>query len=374
MTSAGETHGGGEAEAHAGLSAEAVRSRAEALEFVPDGFITLTADGIIESANARAAAICGMPAQELIGRSVREVLSFQDMEGNSYWDVLDPVKTLHITTGHRERMLMLPSGRVVLVTARYLRRPDGSLFACTLGMRDAAGRMRAERQMTDLIATIAHELKSPIASMTGFTDTLLRHWDRFADADKQVMLRTIQDDGARVMRLVTDLLDVSWIDSGSLTLNKRPVDLAATCAAQVARRVARGESEDRFDVEVPDGLPELWADPDRFEQILTNLVDNALRHGAGQVRLRAGVADVDGEAGVVLRVCDEGDGIPEENRELVFSRYWQGGSRAGTGIGLFIVRGLVEAHGGTVQVGEHDGGGARIEVLLPAGEPEHLRD
>lgn len=351
-----------------------MRARARALEFVPDGFITLTADGVVESANARAAAICGRPASELVGRSVREVLSFQDMEGNSYWEALDPAKTLHITTGHRERMLMLPNGRVVLVTARYLRRPDGSLFGSTLGMRDAAGRMRAERQMTDLIATIAHELKSPIASMTGFTDTLLRHWDRFAEGDKQLMLRTIQDDGARVMRLVTDLLDVSWIDSKSLTLTKRPVDLARACTAQVARRIARGESEDRFVVEVADDLPELWADPDRLEQILTNLVDNAMRHGAGQVRMTACPADLDGAPAVLLRVSDQGDGIPVENRELVFSRYWQGGSRAGTGIGLFIVRGLVEAHGGTVRVGDGNGGGARIEVLLPAGEPEHLRD
>lgn len=359
---------------HAELTAEAGRARARALALVPDGFITLTAEGIIESANARAAAICGMPAEELVGRSVREVLNFQDMDGNSYWEALDPVKTLHITTGHRERMLMLPNGRVVLVTARYLRRPDGSLFACTLGMRDAAGRMRAERQMTDLIATIAHELKSPIASMTGFTDTLLRHWDRFADRDKQVMLRTIQEDGARVMRLVTDLLDVSWIDSRSLTLAKRQIDLAAILTAQVARRVARGASEDRFCVEVDDDLPELWADPDRFEQIMTNLIDNALRHGAGQVCVTACPAHLDGAPAVLLCVSDEGDGIPEENRELVFSRYWQGGSRAGTGIGLFIVRGLVEAHGGAVRVAQRDAGGALIEVLLPAGEPEHLRD
>lgn len=359
----------------ADVADETGRARAARVaQLLPDGFVAIDAEGTIVIANRRAAAICGIPEEGLTGRKAREVLSFQDVPGNSYWDEADPVDTLHITTGHREKMLILPNGRVVLVTARYLRNPDGSLFASILGLRDAAERMRAERQMTDFIAAIAHELKSPIASMTGFTGSLLRHWDRFADEDKQVMLRTIQEDGARVMRLVTDLLDVSWIDSGSLTLRQRPLDVGAIFAAQVSRQVARGESADRFHVEVHDDLPELWADPDRLEQIVTNLVDNALRHGAGQVCLKATAQHIGDQPAVMLCICDEGDGIPEENRELVFSRYWQGGSRAGTGIGLFIVRGLVEAHGGTVQVGERDDGGAQIDVLLPAGEPEHLRD
>lgn len=358
-----------------GVTGEESRARVAMLaRLLPDGFVAVSADGIVRSANARAAAVCGVAEDSLVGQSVREVLDFQDMEGNSYWEMSDPARALRITTGHRERMLMHPSGRVVLLTARYLRTPDGALFGCVLGLRDAAERMRAERKMADLVATVAHELKSPIASMTGFTNSLLRHWDRFADDDKQVMLRTIQNDGARVMRLVADLLDVSFIDARSLSLRPQLVDPAVLFADQVTRRVARGESEERFVVDVPDGLPELWADPDRVEQILTNLVDNAVRHGAGRVFLEAAAHHLDGEPAVAVRIVDEGDGIPEEHRELVFSRYWQGGSRAGTGIGLYIVRGLVEAHGGTVQVGEHDGGGARIEVLLPAGEPEHLRD
>jgi PAS domain S-box-containing protein len=343
----------------------------EASELLPDGFIAVRGDGTIDYVNRRATQICGLAAAGLRGRDVRDALPFQDMNGCDWWAVSDPPRSLAITTGHREKMLILPSGRVVLVTARYLRHPDGRLFAILLGLRDAAERMRAEKAMAELITTVAHELRSPVAGITGFTSSLLRHWDRVGDEDKQVMLRTIQGDAERVTRLVTELLDISRIDSRSLPIRPGPIDIGAVLTAQVARRVATGEDEARFRVEVEADLPELWADPDRLEQVVTNLVDNALRHGAGKVCLEAAAATTDaGAPAVLLCVCDEGDGIPEADRELVFSRFWQGGAKAGTGLGLFLVRGIVEAHGGTARVGGRHPGGARLEVLLPAGEPD----
>lgn len=342
-----------------------------ASELLPDGLIAVFADETIDYVNRRAAQICGFTAEEMRGRRLREVLPFQDLHGRDWWSLSDPSRALHITTGHREKMLMLPSGRVVLVSARYLRHPDGRLFAILLGMRTAMERLRAEKAMAEVITTVAHELRSPVASITGFTDSLLRHWDRVGDDDKRVMLETVKADAERVTRLVGELLDISRIDAGSLPIRPRQVDVEAMLSGQVARRVASGEDPDRFRVEVAEDLPELCADPDRLEQVVTNLVDNALRHGAGRVRLRALAATTVTEAPAVrLCVCDEGDGIPEANRELVFSRFWQGGAKAGTGIGLFLVRGIVEAHGGTVRAGETRSGGAQLEVLLPAHGPE----
>lgn len=343
----------------------------EASELLPDGFVAAFADGTIDHVNRRAGQICGISPGELRGRDIREALPFQDMHGRDWWSLCDPPRTLAITTGHHEKMLILPSGRVVLVTARYLRHPDGRLFAILLGLRDAAERMRAEKAMAELLTTVAHELRSPVASITGFTSSLLRHWDRVDDEDKHVMLETIKSDAERVTRLVTDLLDISRIDSRSLPIRPQHVDVDAVLTTQVARRLASGESADRFRVDVDPDLPGLWADPDRLEQVVTNLVDNALRHGAGQVCLGAVTATTSaGDPAVRLCVCDEGAGIPEADRELVFSRFWQGGAKAGTGIGLFLVRGIVEAHGGTARVGESASGGARIEVLLPARLPD----
>lgn len=338
-----------------------------AAEFHPDGVVTVDSQGLVDFVNTRAEKVTGIRRDELQGRHFTEALPFRDMQGRVWWDFADPWSTLKIVTGHRERMLLLPNGCMVLLTAQYMRNPDGSILALILSLRDAAGRVRAERATAELLTTVAHELRSPIAGVTGFTDSLLQHWDRFEDEDRRTMLRTIKGDAERVSRLVSELLEVSRLDAHSLRIRPRPFDIVTALTTQVTRRVASGEEEERFVVDVDVELPEVWADPDRLEQVITNLVDNALRHGSGRVFLEASAAHTPaGEAGIRIRICDEGEGIPEQERELVFSRRWRGGSKSGTGLGLFLVRGLVHAHGGTVRLGDRPGGGLMVEVLLPA--------
>ena len=114
------------------------------------------------------------------------------------------------------------------------------------------------------------------------------------------------------------------------------------------------------------GLPEIQVDPDKFTQVVTNLVENAVRHGDGTVRVALEPAYVDGGAGVRLTVDDEGEGIAPELRRRVFTKFWNAGSGGGSGLGLYLVNGLVKAHGGTVTIDDAPGGGARIVVRLPA--------
>ncbi|KAB7744892.1 PAS domain-containing protein [Nostocoides sp. F2B08] len=335
-------------------------------ELLPDGFIALTAEGTVESFNRRAVEICGVEPAVLRGGDVRQVLPLQDVHGQDWWEISEPSRRLPTTTGHREKALMLRSGRMVLLTARYLRDPEGRLFGILLALRDAAERERADSAVAELITTVAHELRSPVAGITGFTASLLQHWDRFDDGDKRVMLETIEHDAQRVTRLITELLDVARIDARTLQVRPQPLDLEALLRTHVARCVVTGEPESRFELRVAEDLPQLWADPDRLEQIVANLVDNALRHGAGLVRIEVDRSSLDdGTPAVSIAVSDQGDGIAEANRELVFSRYWQGGAKAGTGLGLFLVRGIVAAHGGSVRVTDAPGGGARLELLLP---------
>lgn len=353
---------------HADLASDSDGSAAadEMAELLPDGFIALTADGTVESFNRRAVEICGVAPAVLRGGDVRAVLPLQDVHGRDWWEISEPSRRLPTTTGHREKALLLRSGRMVLLTARYLRDPEGRLFGMLLALRDAAERERAEAAVAELITTVAHELRSPVAGITGFTSSLLQHWDRFDDDDKRVMLETIEHDAQRVTRLITELLDVARIDARTLQVRPQPLDLEALLRAHVARCVVTGEPEDRFEVRVAEGLPELWADPDRLEQVVANLVDNALRHGAGLVRIEVDRSSLgDGTPAVSVAVSDQGDGIADANRELVFSRYWQGGAKAGTGLGLFLVRGIVAAHGGSIRVADAPEG-ARLEVLLPA--------
>ena len=355
-----------------------------AAELIPDGLVAADGEGTILFLNRRAARILGRSREELIGADIREAVDLQDSDGTSWWVVTNPWGGLRIRTGHREKLLMLRNnGREVLVTAKYLRPGRNQpVNRVNILMRDAAYRRRAEAENAAVISTVAHELRSPLTSVKGFSSTLLRRWDRFTDDQKRLMIETIEADADRVTRLITELLDVSRIDSGRLQIRPLPIDVSAVFHRHIERAVASGHERDRFSVEVADELPEVWADPDRLDQILSNLIENAFRHGEGVVTLAAQRSD-DGaqraleskghsSVGVDLLIADHGKGIAADHRSLVFSRFWHGSGRGSTGLGLYVVKGLVEAHGGRVQVEDATGGGAQFRISLPSEPPDYL--
>ncbi|WP_353510437.1 ATP-binding protein [Intrasporangium sp.] len=343
-------------------------------ELLPDGLVVVTGDGIISFVNQEACRILECTTDELIGRPVREVLPLADKYGRDWWKRSD--QSISRTTGirHRERLLVGPHGRDVLVTARHIIAAGGSsLERILVGLRDAEARMRAEREQATVLSTVAHELRAPLTSVTGFTSSLLRRWDRFTDEQKRLMIETIEADASRLTRLITELLDISRLDSDNLSLRLAPVDLHDLLASHVARHeLSRigGQVLLRLGPSAQvDGVPELWADSDRLQQVFFNLIENALRHGEAPVTV---TLDRDGEEGdaVLVLVDDQGSGIPEDDREKVFGRFWRGSDGSTTGLGLYVVRGLVEAHGGTVTVESSPLGGARFVVRLPAGVPD----
>jgi len=121
-------------------------------------------------------------------------------------------------------------------------------------------------------------------------------------------------------------------------------------------------------LDVDGDLPAIHADPDKFVQVITNLVENAIRHGAGRVVLLASPLTGDPFTGVLLHVDDEGEGINPAIRSRVFTKFWKHGTRGGSGLGMYIVHGLVTAHGGTVTIDDSPAGGARITINWPAYE------
>jgi signal transduction histidine kinase len=151
------------------------------------------------------------------------------------------------------------------------------------------------------------------------------------------------------------------------------VDIVGAINRHIERFVASGYERERF-VLVGDEvtLPEVWADPDRLDQILANLMENAVRHGEGTVTLTVVPTRADGDEAVAVTVGDEGEGIAPEHYPMIFTRFWHGSTRGGTGLGLYVVRGLVEAHGGKISVGRAEAGGAEFRFTLPAGAPEHV--
>jgi signal transduction histidine kinase len=340
---------------------------------LPDGLVVADEAGRVVCFNAAAARITAVPADQALGRPLVDVLPLEDLKGCRWWTLTDPYGGLAIRVGQPERNLLLPGGREVLVSARYVReRPCGPVRRVVVTLRGTEARRRTERSHAELIATVAHELRSPLTSVKGFTRTLLRKWERFTDDQKLMMLETVDNDADRIARLIAELLDIARIDSGRLELRRQPVDIATAVGRHVHARIAAGQGADRFLVRVAHPLPDLWADPDKIDQVLGNLLENAVRHGAGMVTIEVAPAAADDEKGTAVTVSDEGPGIPEESLNRVFTRFWRGSKRGGTGLGLYIVKGIVEAHGGTITVGRGPGGGAEFRFVLPVGAPAYL--
>src|SRR5690242_12249169 len=297
---------------HLPRSADAMAPVAMMGELLPDGLVVVGPDRRIRFVNTEAARILTCTPEELLGRALDEGLPFTDKYGRPWWEHTDPWGGLTSSPGHREKLLVAPTGQDVLVTARYVRDADGGVERIMLGLRDAEARQRAEREQATVLSTVAHELRAPLTSVTGFTSSLLRRWDRFTDEQKRLMIETIESDATRLTRLITELLDISRLDSDSLNLRLGPVDLEALLRTHVVRyelgrsagavQLRLGESATR------DGLPQMWADTDRLEQIFFNLIENALTHGGGGVTVTLDRGDeLDGSPeSVVVFVDDDG--------------------------------------------------------------------
>jgi signal transduction histidine kinase len=349
---------------------------------LPDGLVIADQAGRVAVFNRAASRLIGIAPSLAVGRDVRQVLPLRDRDDRCWWTLTQPYGGLSTRTRHPERSLYLPDGTELLVTVGYVRaargrnprdcrEPDpGAVRRIVITLRSAQQRARLERNRADLVSTVAHELRSPLTSVKGFTATLLAKWPRFTDDQKRVMLETVNADADRVTRLITELLDVSRIESGRIEVHRELVDIPACARKVITGRVAAGDRPDRYVVDVRPNLPETWLDADKVNQILANLIENAVRHGAGTVTTVVESARLAGGPGVAVAVRDQGPGIAPELAPRVFGRFWRAKRRGGAGLGLFIVKGLVEAHGGEITVQQAPGGGAEFRFTMPAGTPE----
>lgn len=335
------------------------------LDALADGVVLAGPDGRVTAVNAAAARL--LAVTDGVGRPLDDVLALRDHEGRDWYSENRPYDGLATRTAVPEQSWLLPDGTEVLVVARLHRTAlTEPVSAVAVSLRSGRGRARLDRERSDLVATVAHELRSPLTGVKGFVQALLNRWDLLNDEQKKLMLTTVAADSDRLSRLIAELLDVARIDTGRLQLYPRPVD-PTVLVRRVVDNVAAGTSRP-IELVVADGVPEVMVDPDKLTQVVTNLVENAVRHGEGTVRVDLGPAEQAPDApGVRLVVADEGEGISPELRKRVFTKFWTSGRGGGSGLGLYLVHGLVRAHGGTVTIEDAEGGGARLLVLLPSG-------
>jgi len=341
---------------------------------LPDGLVVAGADQRVVQVNRRAVSLLLLDPDTAVGSHLSAVVRLDDLGGRTWYDCLRPYDGLSTRSGLVEGSWYRSDGRELLVTARLVREGRGRpVTTVSVSIRTVGTRVRLDRDRSDLVATVAHELRSPLTAVKGFTATLLSKWDRFSDQQRRLMLETVHADADRLARLITELLDTARIDAGRLTLRAAPLDVAEIVDRVVgSAKMAGGR---RMRVLPHESLPVVWGDADKLSQVVTNLIDNAQRHGKGRIDVAVGAeAAADGSPGVFLLVDDEGDGVPDEMRDRAFTRFWRSGVRDGSGLGLYIVRGLVEAHAGEVTILDSASGGARVRVWVPVAEPAVLTD
>lgn len=235
--------------------------------------------------------------------------------------------------------------------------------------REIAERKRAEEVRDEFLSVAAHELKTPMTSLRGFAQLLIRQMDREGATEPQRLrqaLRAIDQQSDKLARLVSQLLDVSRLEAGRLVLERKVTDVVGLVqdALEGARATA---SRHTLVLEAPQAVFAL-VDPLRLEQVITNLLDNAVKYspegGAVEVRIAKG------EAHAAISITDRGIGVPQEHRERIFDRFYQahaGHRLGGMGLGLYISRQIVELHGGRLEAEFPAEGGTRMIATVPLG-------
>ena len=338
-----------------------------AMELHPDALVVVGVEGVVRAANELACRLVRRAMHDVVGARVLDVMPLEEPGGTDWWacSALPEADPTLLPRIPEQRLLLrrpLAAPVHVTVTGRRLADAEGRPDALSVALRRADRRVEQERRRSDLISTASHELRAPLTSVRGFTKTLLARWDRFDDATRRQMLATIDEDADRVTRLLSGLLDVSRIDTGRLPLRRQIVALAELIEP-LAQRFAVEHPDRPLAVDVPDDLPDVMVDRDRIGQVLTNLLENAVKHGAGAIRISAEVDD-----GVVrCTVADEGGAIPEGELSRLFAKYYriQDMRTTGLGLGLYISRGIVTAHGGRIWADSAPDRGTRFMFTVP---------
>lgn len=354
--------------------------------------IELSGDALITVGKAGKITIFNSAAEEIFGYTSREVV------GRSSDVLVPPARQV----AHRQRLqTFLNSSEAVSRMASdspvRFRRKDGTDFLCEIGMakletrgeavlalrlRDISQRVKEDDLRTQLLAaeentvmkaflmdTMAHELRSPLSAILGFTSLLLDYDDRLDADERRQQLRVIQDSTHHLQRIVDDLLALSRLEAGALEIRQQPVPLKSLFSSVLASSSAR--SGHVFKLTPRDTRLTALGDQSRLRQVLSNLVDNALKYSPDNTEVEITARRTSGV--VTITVRDHGPGVPPGETDLIFEPFYRSSNAdrdesKSTGLGLAICKGLIEAHGGTIKASLPEDGGLAVTLTLPAAE------
>lgn len=251
-----------------------------------------------------------------------------------------------------------------------VRNSAGEPILSVLTVRDVTAQKEAERLREEYIALISHDLRNPLTALTGQAQLLRRSLARSGDERGVTGVDSILKSARRMNSMIQDLVETARLESGQLDTRKDPTDLFQLIS-DVVERMGTTEERARIRLEYPEPIPPVMADPDRIERVVVNLVSNALKYSTPDSPVSVAVRRHDGEA--MVSVSDQGIGIHPDEVHHLFQRFYRAkaGERSeGLGLGLYITRLIVEAHGGRIWVESKLGEGSKFTFSLPIGQPE----
>ncbi len=234
--------------------------------------------------------------------------------------------------------------------------------------------IEAERLHNTLLSAISHDLRTPLATIIGSASTLAEDEGQLQPQDKLDLSRAIVDEAVRMSNLVNNILDMARLDAGMVELNKQWVPLDEIIGT-VLNRLQKKLAGRPLKVKIPPGIPMVYADPVMIEQVLVNLLENAVRYTPTGSELE--ITAVSSENAVEIAVADHGPGIPKGLEDRLFDKFYQThheAAQSGVGLGLSICRAIVEIHGGHIHAQNRHGGGAEFTFMLPLDQPQPVME
>ena len=345
------------ARARAEATAAAREQAARVLEAVADGVMMVDADGVLRFWNRAAELVTGHSRDDVVGEQAGEVLAG--------WQAVAAQIPIS-EEAELARPVTLPvevDGSELWLSFVAVRSPNGIVYT----FRDLTIDRGLEAAKSDFIATLSHELRTPMTAVLGAAKTLLRDDIALSPERRHQLLEMIGAQGTRLAQITEEVLLANRLDRGDLRIDSERVDLSQLASDAV--ETMRNDAPESISLSAaPNGAAEAIGDRDRIEQVLVNLIDNAVKYSpdGGEVV----VSTVPAAASVRVEVADQGIGIPPAEQEAVFEKFYRADSQhrmapSGTGLGLYICRELVQRMGGTIGVRSRPGGGSTFWFQLP---------
>jgi len=347
------------------------------LHSIGDGVVTLDWERKITSINPAASEISGWQAEEVVGRSCHEVFHGKDKDGQDQCSTHCPISEIigKLINHDEPRKVIKNKGSIITKDGRerFIEDTHSIVFigdeleGAVIVFRDVTEERMLQQMKSDFIASVAHDLKTPLASIKGYAMTLIKHGGKFDKDTQREFFMIINSEIDRLTRLLENLLNLTKMEVGKLITRHEDFNIQIL-VKKVKDLYQINTSKHEIIIEAEPNLPYAYADIDQVEQIMNNLISNAIKYSpsGGKVTVRLSLA------GNFIQVCaeDAGIGIPENELANIFERYHRVESTStrrisGTGLGLFITKILVEAQEGRVWVESTPGQGSRFYFTLP---------